>query len=284
MGRIWRVVPDASVAKSGTPLRGVNLDTECRATLPFAFQYKGLFPALEEASRVSYQYRRHLSELVGDVPCSSCDGSRLRDDSANMRFQKTTLQQVCEMPLDQMLAFLKKIRLTGNDRKVAGGLLEEATGRLSFLVEVGLENLTLSRSLPTLSGGETQRIRLAGQIGRALTGVCYVLDEPTIGLHPRDNKRLIGALARLRDLGNTLVLVEHDREVIASADRVFDFGPGAGRFGGTITEEGTPNATHKSSATGRARLLPSRKRNARRVRPQRNARRAQKRKPRRRPR
>ena len=218
----------------------------------FAFQYKGLFPALEEASRVSYQYRRHLSELVGDVPCSSCDGSRLRDDSANMRFRGQTLQQVCEMPLDQALAFLKKIRLTGNDRKVAGDLLEEATGRLSFLVEVGLEYLTLSRSLPTLSGGETQRIRLAGQIGRALTGVCYVLDEPTIGLHPRDNTRLLSALSRLRDLGNTLVLVEHDREVIAAADRVFDFGPGAGRFGGTVTEEGTPKqvARRAKSLTG----------------------------------
>jgi excinuclease ABC subunit A len=249
----------------GTKLRTTPTSLSPR---PFAFQYKGLFPALEEASRVSYQYRRHLSELVGDVPCSSCDGSRLRDDSANIRFQNTSLQQVCEMPLDQALAFLKKIRLKGNDKRVAGDLLEEATGRLSFLVEVGLEYLTLSRPLPTLSGGETQRIRLAGQIGRALTGICYVLDEPTIGLHPRDNTRLIGALARLRDLGNTLVLVEHDREVIASADRVFDFGPGAGRFGGTITEEGTPKQVAKraKSLTGeflggkRQILIPSNRR------------------------
>ncbi|MFP6765821.1 MAG: excinuclease ABC subunit UvrA, partial [Planctomycetaceae bacterium] len=168
----------------------------------FAFQYKGLFPALEEASRVSYRYRRHLAELVGDVPCSSCDGSRLRDDAANMQFADHTLQNVCEMPLGRALQFLKKIRLRGNDKKIAGDLLDEAIGRLSFLVEVGLEYLTLSRSLPTLSGGETQRIRLAGQIGRALTGVCYVLDEPTIGLHPRDNARLIAALTRLRNLGN----------------------------------------------------------------------------------
>ena len=252
MGERWFRV---AAPEKGKEARGKGDSSACLspvAACPFSFQYKGLFPALEEASRVSYQYRRHLSELVGDVPCSSCDGSRLRDDSANMRFQKATLQQVCDMPLDQALAFLKKIRLTGNDKRVAGDLLEEATGRLSFLVEVGLEYLTLSRSLPTLSGGETQRIRLAGQIGRALTGVCYVLDEPTIGLHPRDNRRLIGALARLRDLGNTLVLVEHDREVIASADRVFDFGPGAGRFGGTITEEGTPKevASRAKSLTG----------------------------------
>jgi excinuclease ABC subunit A len=218
----------------------------------FRFQYKGLFPAVEEASRVSYSHRRHLAALVGDIPCSTCDGSRTRDDAANMRFQGKTLQQVCETPLGQALEFLNKIRLTGDDQRVAGDLLEEARGRMSFLVEVGLEYLTLQRSLPTLSGGETQRIRLAGQIGRALTGVLYVLDEPTIGLHPRDNARLLTALHRLRDLGNTMILVEHDREVIASADRVFDFGPGAGRFGGTITEQGTPKqlASRKKSLTG----------------------------------
>ncbi|MGZ0164592.1 MAG: excinuclease ABC subunit UvrA [Planctomycetales bacterium] len=223
-----------------------------RPSARFRFQYKGLFPAVEEASRVSYSHRRHLAALVGDIPCSSCDGSRTRDDAANMRFQGKTLQQVCETPLGQALEFLEKIRLTGDDKRVAGDLLEEARGRMSFLVEVGLEYLTLQRTLPTLSGGETQRIRLAGQIGRALTGVLYVLDEPTIGLHPRDNARLLTALHRLRDLGNTMILVEHDREVIASADRVFDFGPGAGRFGGTITEQGTPKqlASRKKSLTG----------------------------------
>jgi excinuclease ABC subunit A len=219
---------------------------------PFKFQFKGLFPALEEASRVSYSHRRQLSELVGEIPCPACDGSRLRDDAAAVRFQKLTLQQLCEMPLDDALAFLQKIKLTGNDRKIAGDLLDEARHRLSFLVDVGLDYLTLSRSLPTLSGGETQRIRLAGQIGRALTGVMYVLDEPTIGLHPRDNARLLAALHRLRDLGNTLILVEHDREVIESADRVFDFGPGSGRFGGTVTDEGTPKqlARSRKSLTG----------------------------------
>jgi excinuclease ABC subunit A len=218
----------------------------------FSFQYKGLFPTLEEASRVSYKHRRDLAELVGDVPCSACDGSRLRDDSANMRFHDLTLHQVCEMPLERAVEFLQTIRLTGDQKRIAGDLLEEAQSRLSFLVEVGLEYLTLTRPLPTLSGGESQRIRLAGQIGRALTGVCYVLDEPTIGLHPRDNKRLLGALTKLRDLGNTLVLVEHDREVIEQADQVFDFGPGAGRFGGTITKSGTAAeiSRSKDSLTG----------------------------------
>lgn len=234
----------------GTGDRWIEVD-EPETSTRFRFQFKGLFPAVEEASRVSYSHRRHLSELVGDIPCSSCDGSRIRDDAANMQFQGKTLQQLCETPLDQALKFLKRIRLKGDDRRVAGDLLEEARGRLSFLVDVGLEYLTLHRTLPTLSGGETQRIRLAGQIGRALTGVLYVLDEPTIGLHPRDNARLLNALHRLRDLGNTMILVEHDREVIASADRVFDFGPGAGRHGGTITEQGTPRqiAARKKSLT-----------------------------------
>src|SRR6185369_14099875 len=140
------------------------------------------------------------------------------------------------------LTFLTEQKLTASQKKIAGDLLAEATSRLRFLVDVGLHYLTLARTMPTLSGGESQRIRLAGQVGRALTGVLYVLDEPTIGLHPRDNGRLLGALRRLRDLGNTVVLVEHDREVLESADRLFDFGPGAGRFGGTIVGRGTPAA------------------------------------------
>src|SRR6185437_8429342 len=134
----------------------------------------------------------------------------------------------------EALAFLGELKMTPSQKKIAGDLLSEATSRLRFLVDVGLHYLTLARTLPTLSGGETQRIRLAGQIGRALTGVLYVLDEPTIGLHPRDNTRLLQALKQLRDLGNTLVLVEHDREVLTESDRLYDFGPGAGRFGGSI--------------------------------------------------
>ncbi|MBT4865494.1 MAG: excinuclease ABC subunit UvrA, partial [Planctomycetaceae bacterium] len=219
---------------------------------PFRFQYKGLYPAIDEASRVSYVHRRQLHELVGETACSTCDGSRLRDDAGAVRFRGKTLAQVCDLPLDDALVFLKSIRLKGDDRKVAGDLLDEATSRLSFLVDVGLHYLSLSRTLPSLSGGESQRIRLAGQIGRALTGVLYVLDEPTIGLHPRDNGRLLAALTKLRDLGNTLVLVEHDREVLNAADRLFDFGPGAGRFGGTVVGKGTPKQLQKKkqSLTG----------------------------------
>ena len=135
---------------------------------------------------------------------------------------------------------------------IAGELVREVQNRLTFLVDVGLEYLTVGRSAPTLSGGESQRIRLASQVGSGLVGVLYVLDEPTIGLHPRDNARLIGALHKLRDLGNTLLVVEHDKEVVASADRLLDFGPAAGRFGGEIVAEGAPAqvAKKRKSVTG----------------------------------
>jgi len=218
----------------------------------FSFQYKGLYPAIEEAGRASHSYRHRLFGMTGEVACSVCDGSRLRDDSANVRLRGFTLPQLCELPLDEALKFLKTLQLTGSDKKIAGDLLTEATHRLSFLVDVGLNYLSLARTLPTLSGGECQRIRLAGQIGRALTGVMYVLDEPTIGLHPRDNGRLLTALKKLRDLGNTLILVEHDREVLGAADRLYDFGPGAGRLGGTVTAEGSPKqlGREENSLTG----------------------------------
>ncbi|MBM80867.1 MAG: excinuclease ABC subunit A [Planctomycetaceae bacterium] len=221
------------------------------------FQYKGLYPALEEASRTSYTYRVKLMDMVGEVPCSSCGGSRLRDDASAVRFSESTIQHLCEMPLEAALKFLKDIKLSATQKRIAGELLTEAVSRLSFLVEVGLDYLSLSRPLPTLSGGEVQRIRLAGQIGRALTGVLYVLDEPTIGLHPRDNNRLLKALKRLRNLGNTLVLVEHDREVLESADRLYDFGPGAGRFGGTVTDAGTPKQLGKSKRSMTGQFLSS---------------------------
>ena len=220
---------------------------------PFRFQYKGLYPSLTEASRLSYKYRQRLRDLVGDKPCSQCDADRVRDDAAAFRFRGKTLPGLCRLPLTDALAFLNSVELKGDETKVAGDLLKEATHRLSFLVEVGLTYLTLDRPMPTLSGGESQRIRLAGQVGRSLTGVLYVLDEPTIGLHPRDNGRLLAALKKLRDLGNTVVLVEHDKEVIEAADRLVDFGPGSGRLGGTVTAEGTPKqvARKKASVTGR---------------------------------
>ncbi len=231
----------------------IPLDSSARETAQPHFQYKGLFPAVDEASRVSFVYRHRLDHLVNEVACSACRGSRLRDDAAACRFQNLTLGQLCDLPLDRTLALFKGLKLTKDQRQVAGELLREITDRLQFLVDVGLDYLTLARPTPTLSGGESQRIRLASQIGSGLTGVLYVLDEPTIGLHPRDNRRLLKALTHLRDLGNTLVLVEHDREVIAAADYLLDFGPGAGDRGGEITAAGTPKQVQraKASLTGR---------------------------------
>src|SRR5262249_21478207 len=146
------------------------------------FQYKGLVPALDEASRVSFVYRQRLAHLVSEVPCSTCGGSRLREDAAATRWQNYTLGQLCDLPLGQTLALFKNLQLPKQQQQVAGEVLREITNRLQFLVDVGLEYLTLNRPAPTLSGGESQRIRLASQIGSGLTGVLYVLDEPTIGL------------------------------------------------------------------------------------------------------
>ncbi|MCX7386695.1 MAG: excinuclease ABC subunit UvrA [Planctomycetales bacterium] len=218
----------------------------------FRFKYKGLYPAIEAASRLSFSHRKSLIEMAGERDCTVCHGSRLEAEASALRLRNITLPQLCRMPLSQALAFLLGLKLTKDEKKIAGDLLNEATHRLNFLVEVGLEYLTLDRSMPTLSGGESQRIRLAGQAGRSLTGVLYVLDEPTIGLHPRDNGRLLIALKRLRDLGNTVLLVEHDREVLDAADRLYDFGPGAGRLGGTVVAQGTPAELkqNKASMTG----------------------------------
>src|SRR5262249_20484097 len=153
------------------------------------FQYKGLFPALDEASRVSFVYRQRLAHLVDEVPCQTCGGSRLRDDAAAVRFADRSMLLTCSPPLGWGAAPFKGLKVAKEQQKVAGELLREVVNRLQFLADVGLDYLTLARQAPTLSGGESQRIRLASQIGSGLTGVLYVLDEPTIGLHPRDNRR-----------------------------------------------------------------------------------------------
>ncbi len=249
-----RVVLQGS-GEAWIPLRGSGV----------RFQYKGLFPAIDEAARVSPAYRQRLDHLVSEVPCPVCHGSRLRDDAAAVRFAfgegkpSPTLGQLGALPLAESLALFRGLKLTKAREKVAGDLLRETRDRLQFLVDVGLDYLTLGRPAPTLSGGESQRIRLASQIGSGLTGVLYVLDEPTIGLHPRDNRRLLGALQNLRDLGNTLVLVEHDREIIGSADYLLDFGPGAGDRGGEITAQGTPQQVTKAKNSLTGQYLSGRK-------------------------
>ena len=207
-------------------------------------QYKGLFPAFEEATRLSWHYRHRLGRVVRDLPCRACGGGRLNLVSAAVRLKERTLPEFCELSLDQALDFLENLKLSRREEEMAGEILEEARRRLKFLIDVGLEYVTLGRAAPTLSGGESQRVRLAGQIGSGLTGVLYVLDEPTIGLHPCDNARLVGALKNLRDLGNTLIMVEHDRDTLEAADYLVDFGPGAGPEGGRIVAAG-PKASLK---------------------------------------
>ncbi len=233
------------------------LDVRCDGTSAgappmFRFQYKGLYPALEEAARLSPSLRSRLEHLIDEVSCSVCGGSRLRDDAAAVRFQGLTIDDLCRRPLGELQRDMKRWKLSARDKRIAGELLREVKNRVEFLNDVGLHYLTLGRGAATLSNGEAQRIRLASQLGSGLCGVLYVLDEPTIGLHPRDNTRLLAALHKLRDLGNTLIVVEHDREVIAGSDYVCDFGPGAGKQGGEIVAEGTPAqlAKHRGSLTG----------------------------------
>ncbi|MEM1069624.1 MAG: excinuclease ABC subunit UvrA, partial [Planctomycetota bacterium] len=206
----------------------------------FRFQFKGFYPALEEASRLTPGLRGKLEQFTAEIDCAACDGSRLRDDAGAVRFRDKTIADLVHMPLDRLAKEVKDWKLDRREKKIAGELIREVEARVGFLIDVGLDYLTLHRGAATLSGGEAQRIRLAAQLGSGLCGVLYVLDEPTIGLHPRDNHRLIGALHRLRDLGNTLLVVEHDRDVIAGSDYLCDFGPRAGRHGGRIVARGGP--------------------------------------------
>jgi len=214
--------------------------TDARLPVNLRFQWKGFFPAIDEATRISWEYRAKLQEMVTEVDCQACGGGRINPQAAALRLGGRSIIDVCAMTLTQAAGFFKVLKLDRRQARIAGELLHEIKSRLRFLVDVGLGYLTLGRSAPTLSGGESQRIRLASQIGSGLTGVLYVLDEPTIGLHPRDNRRLIAALHKLRDLGNTLLVVEHDREVIATSDHLLDFGPGAGSDGGQLVDDGPP--------------------------------------------
>ena len=181
--------------------------------------------------------------------CAECGGRRLRAESLAVELGGVSIAEATAMPVAEAQRHFQALELSPGKRRVAEGAIREVHGRLKFLVDVGLDYLTLDRSGPTLSGGEAQRIRLASQLGSELSGVMYVLDEPSIGLHQRDNDRLISTLCHLRDLGNTVLVVEHDEETIRAADHVVDFGPGAGHTGGKVVLEGTPAALAKAHAT-----------------------------------
>ncbi|MDE9494876.1 excinuclease ABC subunit UvrA [Xenorhabdus bovienii] len=197
--------------------------------------------------------REELAKYISNRSCISCDGTRLRKEARYVFIESTTLPQISEFSIGHAMAFFQNIKLSGQRAQIAEKILKEIRDRLKFLVNVGLNYLTLSRSAETLSGGEAQRIRLASQIGAGLVGVMYVLDEPSIGLHQRDNERLLETLLHLRNLGNTVIVVEHDEDAIRAADHVIDIGPGAGVHGGKIVAEGTIEdiMTNKESLTGK---------------------------------
>ncbi len=196
--------------------------------------------------------REELGKYISQQPCPTCKGARLNEAARHVYIKETTLPEITTLAIEDTQQFFKKLKLTGHKGKIAEKIVKEISQRLDFLVNVGLEYLSLDRKADTLSGGEAQRIRLASQIGAGLVGVMYVLDEPSIGLHQRDNTRLLHTLNYLRDLGNTVIVVEHDEEAILSADYVVDIGPGAGVHGGEIIAEGTPKQIlkNKNSITG----------------------------------
>lgn len=200
----------------------------------------------------SIAIKEELAKYLVNQPCQSCEGTRLNEAARNVLIDKITLPDIVRLPIDQAKAFFDKLKLTGSREIIAEKIKNECVARLGFLINVGLDYLSLDRSAETLSGGEAQRIRLASQIGSGLVGVMYILDEPSIGLHQRDNERLLKTLHYLRDLGNTVIVVEHDEDAIRSADHVVDIGPGAGVHGGNIIAQGTPEQVikNKKSLTG----------------------------------
>lgn len=202
--------------------------------------FEGILNTLERRYRdtESNSVREDLVKYISTKPCTSCDGTRLRVEARNVFINDTALPEVVELSIADALQFLQTLALTGQKAQIAEKVMKEINDRLHFLVNVGLNYLNLSRSAETLSGGEAQRIRLASQIGAGLVGVMYVLDEPSIGLHQRDNERLLKTLTHLRDLGNTVLVVEHDEDAIRMADHVIDIGPGAGVHGGQVVAEG----------------------------------------------
>ncbi|MBO1927504.1 excinuclease ABC subunit UvrA [Thiomicrorhabdus sp. 6S2-11] len=205
-------------------------------------RFEGVIPNMERryAETDSRAVREELEKYLVSKPCSSCHGTRLNEVARNVFVKEYTLPQLTDMPVGEIHQIFSGLSLEGAKGEIASKIIKEVHDRLSFLVNVGLNYLTLSRSADTLSGGEAQRIRLASQIGAGLVGVMYVLDEPSIGLHQRDNDRLLATLNHLRDLGNTVIVVEHDEDAIRAADFVLDIGPGAGVHGGRVIAEGTP--------------------------------------------
>lgn len=206
----------------------------------FQYRWAGINQVFAKAGRsAKSEIKEHIVPLLDEIECPSCRGARIHPLARHVTIDGIAIHELCKLPINQSLSFIEKLKLSSQDRKLLEEVCLQLKNRLVFLCDVGLQYMALDRRAPTLSGGETQRIRLAKQLGSALTGVLYVLDEPTIGLHPRDNDRLNKTLKKLKDLGNTMILVEHDPLTIAHADYILDFGPQAGLHGGHITAQGT---------------------------------------------
>jgi excinuclease ABC subunit A len=227
----------------------------------FDTTYEGVVPNLERRHKETDSdfMRRDIERFMQERPCHACRGRRLKPEVLAITVASQSIMDICELSIDDACSFFKNLELNAKDQKIAVQILKEIHARLTFLQDVGLNYLNLLRSAASLSGGEAQRIRLATQIGSGLQGVLYVLDEPSIGLHQRDNERLIATLKRLRDLGNSVLVVEHDEETIRVSDHVLDIGPGAGVHGGHVIAEGTPGDVAKNEKSITGQYLSGRK-------------------------
>jgi excinuclease ABC subunit A len=240
----WEQLPEgirhAVLQGSGDEQITFRYLTETGGSVSRKHRFEGILPNLERRYREteSPAVREELAKFISERPCTECHGQRLNRSARNVFVGERNLPALTALPIDQSLKFFHELKLAGWRGEIAAKIVKEIRERLRFLVDVGLDYLTLDRQADSLSGGEAQRIRLASQIGAGLVGVMYVLDEPSIGLHQRDNERLLGTLTRLRDLGNTVIVVEHDEDAIRAADHIVDIGPGAGVHGGEIVAQG----------------------------------------------
>jgi excinuclease ABC subunit A len=257
LNKAWKLLPAAhrKVLLHGTGDERVKVQVRGSwGAGAFRMKYEGAINSMMRRMREtqSEDMRQYYQRFLSNRPCSACAGRRIRKEALGVKVSEQTIADVTALPVDAAHAFFETLDLKGAEGKIAAELLKEIRSRLRFLKDVGLGYLTLDRPAPSLSGGEGQRIRLASQIGSELTGVIYVLDEPSIGLHQRDNQKLLAALKHLRDIGNSVVVVEHDREAMEESDWLIDFGPGAGRHGGRVVAAGTPAEVMRSkeSLTG----------------------------------
>ena len=225
-------------------LKGHNLDIDFKNKKwsgTYTGEWEGIIPELQRRYKQtqSYGIRRWIESFMSTRKCDACKGKRLKESSMHVKIDTENIGDLCSKNIEDALQFFEKFKISKSDHEIADGILKEVKKRLNFLINVGLSYLTLDRASRTLSGGEAQRIRLASQVGSQLTGVLYVLDEPSIGLHPRDNDRLIQTLQSLKDIGNTVIVVEHDLNTVQSADQIIDMGPKAGAHGGEVVFSGT---------------------------------------------